>query len=113
MKRENQMKTVKVYGIPYKVEFGADCRTISSPHDGSRFVRGQMAPLEFKISIWKGMPPESIARTFYHELLHAIIMEGHIAVKDKHEEAIVDQMANGLAGALESLGFHVEKVLEK
>ena len=107
------MKTVKVCGIPYTIEFGEDCRTISSPHAGPRFVRGQMAPLEFKISIWKGMPPESVARTFYHELLHAIVMEGHIAVPEKLEEAIVDQLANGIAEALESLGIRVEKAIGK
>lgn len=98
---------VKICGIPYSITKETDKFKIDYTGNGTS-LWGQISYEKHSIKILESCPEREM-RTLLHEILHGVIEEGSIReLQDNqgaHLENPIDQLANGLAEALESLGF--------
>lgn len=98
---------IKICGVPYTVRVEEDKFKVDHDGEGAS-LWGQISYEKHSINIRKGLPEREL-RTLLHEVLHGIIEDGEIReLMDsdrKHLEVPINQLANGLAEALESVGF--------
>ena len=100
------MTTVKICGVPYTMTREDDRLRVD--HDGNGLkLWGQISYEKHSIK-YLASSPEQEMRTVLHEILHGIIENGAIReLMDEHGghlETPINQLANGLAEALESVG---------
>ena len=98
---------VKICGVPYTVTREVDKFRVD--HDDKGYsLWGQISYEKHSIKFLKSCPEQEL-RTFVHEMIHGIIENGAIRelMNDSggHLENPINQLANGIAEALESLGF--------
>lgn len=98
---------VKICGVPHDLVRETD--RLHVDHEGNGLsLWGQISYSKHSIK-YLASSPEQEMRVVVHEILHGIIENG--AVRElmdehgKHLEAPINQLANGLSEALESLGF--------
>lgn len=98
---------VKICGVPYLVNREEDKFRVD--HDGNgNSLWGQISYSKHSIKFLQSSPEQEL-RTVLHEILHGIVENG--AVRELmndcggHLETPINQLANGLAEALESMGF--------
>jgi len=101
------MKTVSIYGIPFTIQVKSTVHEVGHDIDEEMPLMGEICFMSHSINIIDSNKPRML-RVLLHEIIHGIVEEGHIARmfgKDgRHDEDAVDQLAVGLAIALESLG---------
>ena len=101
------MTTVKICGVPYAITREVDKFRVDHNDDGSS-LWGQISYSRHSIRVLASLPEQEL-RTTLHEILHGIIENGGVRElmdsAGKHMEDPINQLANGLAEALESLGF--------
>ena len=101
--------TVKICGVPYTITRETDKFRVDHSDDGAS-VWGEISYPKHSIRILASSPEQEL-RTTLHEILHGIIENGGVRElidnKGTHMENPIDQLANGLAEALESLGFEL------
>lgn len=101
------MTKVKICGVPYTIARGADKYGVDHDDNGDE-LWGQISYSRHSIR-FLGSSPEQEMRTILHEILHGVIEGNDIrelkSPRGGHFEAPINQLANGLAEALESLGF--------
>ena len=104
---EKHVMTVKVVGLPYGVDTVDDIKLVNPSDDGD-ILWGHTDFYTQRIRMFAACPERTL-RTFLHELLHGIIGEGQIVELCKeggtHLEPPIEQLANGLGEALESVGI--------
>ena len=98
---------VKICGVPYAVTREADKFRVD--HDDKGYsLWGQISYEKHSIKFLQSCPQQEL-RSFVHEALHGIIEHGAIRelMNDSggHLENPINQLANGIAEALESMGF--------
>lgn len=100
---------VKICGLPYRLNRVVDPLHVDHDRDGAS-LWGQISYSRQSINFLASTPEREL-RTVLHEVIHGLIQEGAItALMDangRHDEATIDQLANGLAGVLESLGMRL------
>ena len=101
------MNKVKICGVPYIIARVTNKWAVD--HDGQpEGLWGQISYAKHSIRFLASSPEQEL-RTVLHELLHGIIEGNDIrelkAENGSHFEAPINQLAGGLAEALESLGF--------
>lgn len=105
------IKTTKVGGSPYTVEFVDGFHKVSHYDESHPGLRGETAYYKFSIRVDSQLPVERQRRTLMHELIHAVIENYHVReLRDedgKHLETPIDQLAIGLCEALEGLGVEL------
>lgn len=108
--------TVNICGIPHSITVVPDGRMVPHNNDHGGDNWGQIHFGEHSIRL-AASNPERMLRSLLHEIIHGIVNE--LGVRelrgsdgDDLEEPI-DQLAFGLAGALESMGFDVQGVLPR
>lgn len=95
---------VKIVGVPYTLSLAEDARAVCHDRSGQDLY-GQIDYVRRSIRLWNSGCPE---QTLLHELLHGVIE--HMKVRElmdadgRHLEIPIDQLAAGLAMALESVG---------
>lgn len=101
------MTTVKICGVPYTITREADKFRVDHSDDGAS-LWGQISYSRHSIRVLASSPEQEM-RTTLHEILHGIVENGGVRElmndSGKHLEDPINQLANGLAEALESLGF--------
>lgn len=100
---------IKICGVPYKLTREEDPLRVDHDGNGSK-LWGQISYREHSIRYLASCPEQEM-RTVLHEVLHGIVENGSIRElrneSGEHLEAPIDQLANGLAEALESLGISI------
>ena len=98
---------IKICGVPYSVSRETDKFRVDHDGSGGKFW-GQISYANHSIKFLAGSPEHEL-RTVLHEILHGIIENGSVRelMSDTggHLEAPINQLSNGLAEALESMGF--------
>lgn len=101
------MTKVKICGVPYTIARAANKWGVDHDDDGSE-LWGQISYDRHSIRFLASSPEREL-RTILHEILHGVIEGNDIrelkAENGGHFEAPINQLAGGLAEALESLGF--------
>lgn len=102
------MTIVKICGVPYTATRVVDGK-YRIDHDGNGDnLWGQISYSRHSIRIMASSPEQEL-RTLLHEVLHGIVENGGVRElidgDGRHMEAPINQLANGLAEALESLGI--------
>lgn len=104
------MLTVKICGVPYMITRESDKFHVDHEGNGSK-LWGQISYEKHSIRILASSPEQEM-RTLLHEIIHGIIENGAIReLMDDHRnhlEAPIDQLANGLAESLESIGVSIQ-----
>ncbi|MEN9491842.1 MAG: hypothetical protein RJA63_2291 [Pseudomonadota bacterium] len=101
------MNTVKICGVPYTMTREEDRLRVDHDASGMK-LWGQISYEKHSIK-YLASSPEQEMRTVLHEILHGIIENGAIRElmneHGDHLETPINQLANGLAEALESMGI--------
>lgn len=99
--------TVKICGVPYTLTREHDRLRVD--HDGNGLRLWGQISYEMHSIKYLASSPEQEMRTILHEILHGIIENGSVReLMDEHGghlEMPINQIANGLAEALESMGI--------
>lgn len=108
------MTSVKICGVPYSISREDDRLRVC--HDGSgASLWGQISYQRQSIRFLASSPEQEM-RTLLHEILHGIIEHGSIRELmthgGEHLEHPINQIANGLAEALESIGIVLPKIID-
>ena len=98
---------VKICGVPYLVSREKDKFRVDHDGNGTR-LWGQINYSGHSIRFLQSSPEQEL-RSVVHEILHGIVENGMIRelmnASGEHLEAPINQLANGLAEVLESIGF--------
>lgn len=100
---------VKICGVPYTITREADKFRVDHNDDGAS-LWGQISYSRHSIRLLASSPEQEV-RTLLHEILHGIVENGGVRElmggNGEHLENPINQLANGLAEALESLGVEL------
>ena len=98
---------VNICGVPYDLARETDKLRVDHEGNGLR-LWGQISYEKHSIKFLESSPEQEM-RTVLHEILHGIIENGCVREMMNehggHLETPINQLANGLAEALESLGI--------
>lgn len=100
---------VKICGVPYSLRRETEALFVDHSGEGAQ-LWGQISYSKHSIRCLASSPEQEL-RTILHEILHGIVEQGAVrelmSEKGVHYEHPINQLANGLAEALESLGITV------